>query len=128
MLAVSALKQFALHCGPACIAMVLAFYGQPADQAVIGRELHVIERGGCSSQDIARYLQTKGLRAEVGRDVSDLRPLEIIKTGKHFMLLTGKEGNYYVLVEPLGGMFTKRDQQWFDTKVDEVIRINKRGA
>lgn len=123
-----AIKQLALHCGPACIAMVLAFYGQPIDQAGIGRELHVVERGGCSSQDIAQYLRTKGLKAEVTRDVTDLRPLQIIKTGSHFMLLTGKEENYYVLVEPLGGMFTKRDQRWFDAQVEEVIRINQRGV
>lgn len=123
-----AIKQLALHCGPACIAMVLAFYGQPVDQAVIGKEFRVVERGGCSSQEIAQYLRNKGLQVEISKHVSDLRPLEIIKTGKHFMLLTGKEGDYYILIEPLGGMFTKRDQQWFDTKVDEVIRISKKGG
>lgn len=108
--------------------MVLAFYGQPVDQAVIGKEFRVVERGGCSSQEIAQYLRNKGLQVEISKHVSDLRPLEIIKTGKHFMLLTGKEGDYYILIEPLGGMFTKRDQQWFDTKVDEVIRISKKGG
>lgn len=119
------IKQLLFHCGPACIAMVLAVCGNPIDQAVIGKQLQVIERKGCSSQDIAQYLQSYGLQTEVSRDVSNIEPLQIVKTGKHFMLVAGRDGNDYVLVEPLGGKFTKRDSQWFEQRVDEVIRIQK---
>ena len=120
-----AIKQLAFHCGPACIAMVMTVCGYPIDQAVVGKQLQVIERRGCSSNDISRYLSSKGLQAEVSRDVSDIQPLQIVKTGKHFMLVAGRDGDDYVLVEPLGGMFTKRDKQWFKQSVSEVVRIQK---
>jgi predicted double-glycine peptidase len=105
--------------------MVMAVCGHPIDQAVIGKQLHVIERKGCSSNDIARYLSLQGLPAEVSRDVANIQPLQIVKTGKHFMLVAGRDGDDYVLVEPLGGMFTKRDEQWFKQSVSEVVRIQK---
>jgi ABC-type bacteriocin/lantibiotic exporter with double-glycine peptidase domain len=120
-----AIKQLAFHCGPACLAMVLSVCGYPVDQAVIGNDLRVIERKGCLSQDIAQYLRAYGLKADVTKDVFDIQPLQIVKTDKHFMLVVGKEGNDYVLVEPLGGMFTKRDESWFKQKVHEVIRIQE---
>ncbi len=119
------IKQLAFHCGPACIAMVMTVCGHPIDQAVVGKQLQVIERKGCSSNDIARFLSSQGLQADVSLDVSNIQPMEIVKTGKHFMLVAGRDGDDYVLVEPLGGMLTKRDSQWFKQSVSEVVRIQK---
>lgn len=119
------IKQLVLHCGPACIAMVLSVCGHPVDQVVIGKDLQVMNRKGCSSQDIVQYLRAYGLEADVSTDSSEIKPLQIVRTDRHFMLVAGREGDDYVLVEPLGGKFTKRDEAWFKEKVDEVIRIEE---
>lgn len=65
------------YCGPASLAMVLGYWGQPIDQAEIGRELYLPSIGGTLNFDLEFYARRRGYRADSFRGTLEQVKAEI---------------------------------------------------
>ncbi len=65
------------YCGPASLAMVLRYWGEPIDQDEIGRELYIPSIRGTLNLDLEFYARRRGYRAESFRGTLEQVKAEI---------------------------------------------------
>jgi ABC-type bacteriocin/lantibiotic exporter with double-glycine peptidase domain len=59
-------KQETQYCGPASLASVLCFYGDPVDQHVIGKAVFMEKIKGSLITDLQDYAKGRGFEAKIG--------------------------------------------------------------
>lgn len=98
-------------CGPACLAMLLAWYGRPAELADLIRECGVTVTG-CKASDVLRVGRAHGLTAMAAYDedaaalLRQDRPAIIWWKGTHFVVFCGlNAAGEPVICNPSSGRF-----------------------
>ncbi len=131
VLDIKGVKQKKLHCGPCCIEMVLRYYGyENIDQETIGKDINVKIKRGSYPRDVIAYLRRYDIIAEKKTALSTLKYLDkrrpiIIGTSEHFMLLVGKEGDKYIILDPATGRKNKYTYDFFREEVKDYIVIKE---
>jgi len=132
LLSIAGIKQKTMHCGPACIEMILKFYGYTNIlQEDIGKDLRVIDRKGCYPSDIIRYLRRFNIevvKIKRLRDVEKIikgRPI-ILGQRNHFMLLIGKVGDKFIYIDPYTGRRNRATFEWIQREVVDLLIITSK--
>lgn len=133
-LKIKPIKQIRYHCYPACIEMILKYYGiNKIDQKEIGKKFKAIKiLRGCYPSDVMKYLKRFGIMSEKrgvweGIPFSNLKHPVIVGTMKHALLLIGKsKGGKMVLIDPAIGKRIYRTMKFFYYKVKDYIVIKEK--
>jgi len=131
VLSIKGIKQLSLHCGPACIEMVLRYFGyNNIKQRRIGKDIKVNLKEGCYTIDIIRYLKRYNIITEFRKGKNVLKSLTIthpivICTRSHFMLLVGKENEKYIIINPASGNHIKKDIDFFKKEIVGYIIVRE---
>ena len=133
LLPIIGIKQKHMHCGPACVEMILKFYGYDnIDQNTIGRDLRIKIKRGCYPSDVIRYLKRFNIETEKVKNIeliskiSEGRPI-VLGQKDHFMLLIGIEGDQYLYIDPYTGRRNKDKLEFFKKDTVDLILIKKVG-
>jgi len=127
ILVIEPIKQRSMHCGPACIEMILKFYGfKYVDQGTIGRDIRVMPRKGCFPNDVIKYLRRYNIEAIKSKNLDDLKEIEkghpiVLGQKDHFMLLIGVEGEKLIYIDPYVGKKYKTSLSEFKETKDQTI-------
>ena len=122
-----------LHCGPACLQLILNYYGfSNINQSIIGRDLKVRQRRGCYDQDIINYLKRYNIESIKSKHIEDLEKINrgypiILSQEDHVMLCVGVEGDKYVFIDTEFGSVRKRKLDWFKKNVIDLLIVTKVG-
>ena len=127
LLPIRGVKQKKFCCGPACIEMVLQYYGYKVTQEQVRKEVGVWEQRGMFPHQVIKYLAKYGIisekvkRIDVDKYLETPRPA-IIGLKCHFSLLVGKLNGYLIIIDPAVGRksIVKRD---YLRKVKDYIKI-----
>ena len=132
-LKIKPIKQIKFHCGPACIEMVLKYYGiNKPEQKEIGKRFRVRIIRGCYPYQVIRYLKRFGIIAEKqgvweGIPFRNLKHPVIVGTKTHFLLFTGQnEKEKLVLIDPAKGKRIYRTMEYFYKEVKDYIVIKEK--
>ena len=99
-----------VDCGPACLAMLLKFYGEDVTLEEMTEEC-VVRIGGCSGKDILRVGRAHGLdmtsfRMDAAELIRQDRPGICWWTYNHFIVFCGQDDNGNVVIaNPSRGRF-----------------------
>ncbi|HEY2738135.1 MAG TPA: peptidase domain-containing ABC transporter [Thermoanaerobaculia bacterium] len=101
-------QTMATDCGPACLAMVMGYYGKSVTLSEV-REATGVSRHGTSAFAILETARHFGLRGR-GVQISDIRQLEFLEPGailhwrfSHFLVLESTDARGAWVVDPGGG-------------------------
>jgi hypothetical protein len=105
-------------CGPACAATLLRQLGRPAQERQIAQEAHTSGQG-TEIWYLARTLRRHGAQVEFVWQPDPGRPwpypsiagVRLGHTG-HFITLLGREGDQYIIGDPLGGRHVESQAAW----------------
>jgi len=90
-------KQDTQYCGPASLASVLSYYGDPLDQKTIGKAVYSPKLQGALISDLENYSRARGFQTKIGRGrPSDLR--EYLSEGKPVIVLV--DLGFWVMSKP----------------------------
>lgn len=129
LLPIKGVRQRKFCCGPACVEMVLQYYGYRVTQEQVRKECRVWEQRGMFPHQVIDYLAKYGIIAKKVKKINVDKYLEkprpaIIGLKCHFTLLVGKLGNYLIIIDPASGRksIVKRD---YLRKVKDYTIIQK---
>jgi ABC-type bacteriocin/lantibiotic exporter with double-glycine peptidase domain len=111
--------------------MVLKYYGYTMiDQKTIGNDIMVKIKRGCYPHDVIRYLKRYNIFAEKKTGIRTLNYLDnkrpiIIGTYDHFMLLVGRIGKKYFIIDPATGRKGKYEYEFFQKEVKDYVIIKE---
>lgn len=131
LLPITGIKQRPIHCGPACIEMILKFYGYVnVDQVIVGKDLRVKFSRGCYPYQVIKYLKRFNIIAEKSKKIEDIERISegnpiVLGQMDHFMLLIGREGNEYFYIDPATGRKNKDTLDYFKREMIDIIIITK---
>jgi hypothetical protein len=108
-------------CGPACAATLLRLLGKPATEKQIAQESYT-SRHGTENWYLARTLRSHGAKVKFARlpDLNQAWPFPAIagvrleNTG-HFIVILGRDGDQYVIGDPIGGKHAQSQEAWRQT-------------
>jgi ABC-type bacteriocin/lantibiotic exporter with double-glycine peptidase domain len=129
ILPIKGIKQKSYFCGPACIEMILYYYGYKVSQKEIGKILGTYRRRGTYTSQVIKYLSKYGIickkvkELDIDKYLDKPRPL-IIGFPQHFVLLIGRVKNYLVVLDPAHGRrnIVKRD---YLNQAKDYIKIER---
>ena len=127
------MQMVALECGAACLAMVLAYYGQwkPLEKV---REQCGVSRDGSKAANILRAARGYGLSAEGATgDAQALRkeatfPCIIFWNFNHFVVLDGFRGKYAYINDPARGELRVKMDDFEESFTGVVLLFEKTEA
>lgn len=104
-------RQHREGCGAASMAMVLRYWGRPADAGAIFRELYSPEERGIRASDMQPYLERQGFRAftfkgewdGLAAHIAKGRPLIVaLREGRalHYVVVAGIADEYALVNDP----------------------------
>ena len=136
VLNIKPIKQLPIHCGPACMEMLLRFYGiKNVTQKKIGRDINVLWREGCLPNQVIRYLKKFKIVCRISRRKYALDYFEksrqpiILGESAHFTLLIGKKKDKYIIIDPCYGRCRIKNINYFLEDINEyVIVIESKGV
>ena len=130
ILSVVKIKQLPLHCGPACMEMLLRFYGiKNVTQKKIGRDMNVVWGDGCLPSQVIRYLKKFKIFCRISRKKYALEYFEkshqpiILGEASHFTILIGKKKNKYIIIDPCYGRCRLKSQDYFSQDINEYVIV-----
>ena len=133
VLKIKSIKQIKYHCGPACIEMILKYYGiNKFDQKEIGTKFKVKIIRGCYPYQVIKYLKRFGILAEKrgvweGIPFDNLKHPIIVGTKTHFLLFIGRnKKKKLVLIDPAIGKRIYRTMKYFYKEIKDYIVIKEK--
>jgi|GEM_PF-5964480 len=108
VLPIKGVRQKKYCCGPACIEMVLWYYGYKVSQDQIKKEARVGSQRGMFPSQVLKYLEKYGVicskvkTMDVDKYLEKPRPL-ILGLENHYVLLIGHINKHLILIDPSTG-------------------------
>lgn len=117
-------------CGAASIAMVLGYWGRPADAGAILRELYSPEERGIRASDMQQYLERQGFRAftfegdwnSLAAHIAKGRPLIVaLRDGRalHYVVVAGVADDYAFVNDPARRKLLRMSRRDFEKRWHE---------
>lgn len=108
LLNIKGVKQKTNCCGPACLSMILSFYGYNVKQSQIKKECQVGRQRGMYTRQAIAYLKNHGISCSMEKKVDidkyfrKPRPL-LLGFEHHFVLMVGLINGHIIVIDPATG-------------------------
>ena len=123
------------YCGPACVQMILEYFGVEKDQKTLALDLGCTPATGTNPEVLVWHLTEYGFDVSAGNDkawdfletTDELLTLVLYRKGGegHYSLVGGKDANHIAVADPETGFpdifayeRTDFEKNWWDTSID----------
>jgi len=123
------IKQSRGYCGPACLKMILDYYGIKLSQNKIAKLTKTSRIYGCREKNIVKLAKKLGFKAIVkaNSNINELRKLTnkgipVIaawtspEEGSHYSVISGFQGRKILIADSHFGRILKKDMKWFEER------------
>lgn len=138
MITLTPFKQSPGYCGPACLKMILSFYGIKKSEDELAELTKTTRDKGCSEKEIVKAAEKFGLKGFIKQNSTIKELKELNKKGTPVIVdwfSPEEEGHYSVVVDindkkikiadPRFGEIKEHDIKWFEERWYDLVEGEK---
>ncbi len=134
MIKLKPFKQSKGYCGPACLKMVMGYYGIQKSEDYWAKLTKSSRTKGCDEENIIKAAKKLNFKGYVKQNSSIKELRELVKKGipiivdwfspeeaGHYSVVVGFEGNKILIADPHFGKIMKHDVNWFEERWFDIV-------